>query len=43
MNDDKLGFVAAGELNPAKARVLLMLAIMKTKDVKQIQTMFETY
>jgi L-asparaginase len=43
VNDDKLGFIAAGELNPAKARVLLMLALMKTKDVKQIQTMFETY
>jgi L-asparaginase len=43
INDDKLGFVAAGELNPAKSRVLLKLALMKTKDVKQIQTMFETY
>jgi L-asparaginase len=43
VNDDNLGFIAAGELNPAKARVLLMLALMKTKDVKQIQTMFETY
>jgi L-asparaginase len=43
INDDKLGLVAAGELNPSKARVLLKLALMKTTDVKQIQTMFETY
>jgi len=43
INDDKLGFVAAGELNPAKARILLKLALMKTKDPGQIQKMFEEY
>jgi len=43
INDDQYGFVASGELQPAKARVLLQLALMKTKDAKQIQTMFETY
>jgi len=43
VNDDKMGFVAAEELNPPKARVLLRLALMKTSDPKQIQTMFNTY
>lgn len=43
INDDQLGFVASGELQPSKARVLLQLALMKTKDAKQIQKMFETY
>ncbi len=41
VNDDKLGFVAALELNPQKARVLLRLALTKTKDVKEIQRIFE--
>jgi L-asparaginase len=43
INDDKLGLVASGELNPSKARILLKLALMKTKDVGQIQKMFEEY
>ena len=43
VNDDKLGFVASGELTPAKARVLLQLALTKTKDVAAIQKMFYTY
>jgi L-asparaginase len=43
VNDDQYGFVAAGELLPAKARVLLKLALMKTKDPAQIQKMFDTY
>ncbi len=43
VNDDKMGFVAAGELNPSKSRVLLKLALMKSKDVAQIQKMFEEY
>jgi L-asparaginase len=43
VNDDKFGFVAAGELNPAKSRVLLKLALMKTKDAKEIQRVFEQY
>ena len=32
LNDDELGTVASMELNPAKARVLLQLALLKTKD-----------
>jgi len=43
INDDKLGFVAAGELNPSKSRVLLKLALMKTKDAAQVQRIFEEY
>ena len=43
VNDDKLGFVVSGELNPAKSRVLLQLALTKTKDPKQIQKMFYEY
>jgi len=43
VNDDKLGLVAAGELNPSKSRVLLKLALMKTSDPAQIQKIFEEY
>lgn len=42
-NDDELDFVAADTLNPQKARVLLMLALTKTSDAKEIQRMFYTY
>ena len=43
VDDDKLGFVASGELNPPKSRVLLQLALTKTKDPKRIQQMFYEY
>ncbi len=43
LNDDQLGFVAAMDLNPQKARVLLRMALTKSKDVKQIQRYFEEY
>jgi len=42
-DDDKYGFVSGDNLNPQKARVLLMLALTKTTDVKQIQRMFWEY
>ena len=42
-NDDELDFVAADTLNPQKARILLMLALTKTSDTKEIQRMFYTY
>jgi len=42
-DDDKYGFVASDTLNPQKARILLMLALTKTTDVKEIQRMFWTY
>ncbi len=43
VNDDKLGFVASLELNPAKSRVLLQQALLVTKDPAQIQRMFTEY
>jgi L-asparaginase len=43
VNDDKLGLVAAGELNPSKARVLLKLALMGTTDPVKIQKYFVEY
>ena len=43
VDDDKLGFVASGELNPAKSRVLLQLGLMRTKEPKKLQTFFEQY
>jgi L-asparaginase type II len=42
-NDDELDFVAADTLNPQKARILLMLALTKTNNTKDIQRMFWTY
>jgi L-asparaginase len=41
--DDKLGFVASGELNPGKSRVLTQLALTKTNDPKRVQQMFRQY
>ena len=43
IDDDKTGTVASIELNPAKARVLLQLALLKTKDAKAIQGYFDRY
>jgi len=43
VNDDKLGFVAARELNPQKARILLQLALIETKKIDEIQRMFLEY
>ena len=43
LNDDQLGTVASMELNPGKARVLLQLALLKTKDAKAIQGYFDRY
>lgn len=43
VDDEKYEFVASWELNPQKARVLLMLALTKTRDWKEIQKYFEEY
>jgi L-asparaginase len=43
VDDDKLGFVAGMELNAQKARVLLMLSLTQTNDVKKIQQNFYEY
>jgi L-asparaginase len=43
INDDEKGFVASGELNPAKSRVLLKLALTRTRDPVRIQQMFDEF
>lgn len=43
VNDDKLGFIAGMELNAQKARVLLMLGLTKTSDLKNLQQYFYEY
>jgi len=43
INDDQIGTIAAMEFNPQKARILLMLALMKTHDPQEIQKLFATY
>jgi L-asparaginase len=43
VDDDELGSVASGDLNPAKARVLLKLALMQTNDPAEIQRDFDRY
>ena len=40
---DALGMVPADTLNPQKARVLLMLALSRTRDVAEIARMFAEY
>ncbi|MFT6758233.1 MAG: L-asparaginase [Chitinophagales bacterium] len=40
VNDDELDFVVADDLSPHKARILLMLALTRTKDTAQIQQWF---
>src|SRR5471030_100571 len=42
-NDDELDFVVSDTLNAQKARILLMLALTKTSNTKEIQRMFYTY
>jgi len=43
MDDDALGFIAADELNPQKARILLMLALTRATDPLRIQELYYTY
>ena len=40
---DDLGIIPADTLNPQKARILLMLALTKTKDLGEIRRMFNEY
>lgn len=42
-NDDELDFVVSDTLNPQKARILLMLALTRTSNTRDIQRMFSTY
>lgn len=43
VDDDRLGSVAAGNLNPQKARVLLMLALLHTSDPVVVQKLFDQH
>lgn len=43
VDDDAHGFTASWFINPYRARVLLMLALTKTNDYKEIQRMFSEY
>ena len=43
VKDDELGFIASGELNPPKSRILLSLALLMPHTPQQIQEMFDTY
>jgi L-asparaginase len=43
VNDDEFDFVAGDNLNPQKARVLLMLALTRITDTREIQRMFFQY
>lgn len=43
VDDDRHGFVAADELNPQKARVLLQLALTRTRDPQALQALFYDY
>lgn len=43
LDDDKLGFVASLDKNPQKARVLLRLALLQPRSVKDVQRVFDEY
>lgn len=43
LDDAGLGFVAARDLNPQKARILLMLALSVTRDPFAVQDLFDRY
>ena len=42
VNDDEMGFVASDELNPQKARILLMLALLKPRSTAETQQLFQS-
>ena len=43
LDDDKLGFVASLDKNPQKSRVLLRLALLKPRNVADVQRIFSEY
>ncbi len=43
VNDDELNLIASDELNPQKARILLALALLKTRTPKELQGLFYEY
>ncbi len=43
VDDDRNGFIAADELNPQKARILLMLGLMQNRGIGSLQELFYQY
>lgn len=43
VDDEKYGFIVADNLNPQKARILLMLGLLETNSTKKLQNMFFEY
>ena len=44
LDDDKLGFIASDELNPQKARILLVLALLNSqRSPHELQALFSPY
>ena len=43
VDDDKLGLIASAGLNPQKSRVLLRLALLKSRSLADIQRLFTEY
>jgi L-asparaginase len=43
VDDDANGLIAAVELNPQKARILLMLGLTRTRDPMELQRLFYSH
>lgn len=43
VNDDEMNLIASDELNPQKARILLMLALLKPRSPAEVQNLFYSY
>jgi len=43
VNDDELGLVASNDLNPQKSRILLSMALLKPRTLKDVQRLFLEY
>jgi L-asparaginase len=43
VDDDKMGLVASAGLNPQKSRVLLRLALLKSRSLADVQRLFQEY
>ena len=43
IDDDSLGFIVSDELNPAKARILLMLALLQDRSLDALQELYYEY
>jgi L-asparaginase len=43
VDDEKYGTIASDELNPQKARILLMMALLKDRTREELQELFINY